>query len=110
MADPDAEMIPVAPTSKQQGIVWETNGAAAVVDALNEAQKQAPCGAGFVLAKAIAEKTLAEFRITMGQMALRAAAAAGHDISRCPAIHTGVRNGETVLLLAPPDLFSGDGT
>ncbi len=106
MAEDDK--IAVALTPKQQGLVWETNGAAAVVEALREVKKSGTTAAGFILALAVAEKTLAEMRISMGQMALRAAAAAGHDISRCPAISTGVRDGQAVLLLAPPDLFGGE--
>lgn len=100
------DKIKVELTPKQQGVVWRLQGAAEVLSALDHMEKRGPCGPGFALAKAIAEKEVADLRVLLAQSALRAAAAAGHDIGRTPGVFTSIVNGVPVLLLSPPDLIS----
>ncbi len=81
-------------------------GAVLILDALKQVDASAP---GFVLAKTIAEREIAELRIDYAQRVLRAAARHGVAIGDMKSVMTQPRNRKVIIVCEPFDATEQEG-
>lgn len=99
-----SERIHFEAPDKLKGMVWETYGVAVALEALG-GDKPKSVLPGFMLAVALVEVELAEMRARLAGEVYRAAAKAGHDITKLASIHTCIKNGVPVVEVEPADLI-----
>lgn len=87
------------------GTIWTVYGLTHALEALKAVKAPANAAPGFALAVATVERELAEERVNLSQLVLRAAAGAGFDISQSPGVYTSVgKDGSPVLEIETADL------
>lgn len=98
-----SERAEVIADDKLAGVIWQTYGMAAAFDALGGTKPKSTLP-GFALALALVEKELAEQRAIMSGAVYRAAARAGHDISKVSSIFTTIKNSKPQIEVEFADL------
>lgn len=100
------ERISVPADEKLAGIIWRLVGLSDALEALGVLGGGQPKSVlpGFSLATALIEKEAAEQRAAMSGAVYRAAAKAGHDVSRALAIYTNIKDGKPQVEIEFMDL------
>ncbi|MDB5606674.1 MAG: hypothetical protein JWP25_3574 [Bradyrhizobium sp.] len=88
---------------KLRDMIWLTAGLNDALEALGGATPLSTLP-GFILARALLEKKMADYRLTMSSEIYRAVARAGHDIGKVSSIFTEIKAGKPCILIEFADL------